>query len=541
MLNSNEASRKIKEDKYKILRMSLILASESDPDAISDFETSAREIDSMNQEVFENEISKKYYETKTLEEEKDRLENLITFIESRVFQRDALKEDYYNVTGIQLTGLEPVRDEDRLFQYKDRLSYIKEYLNNMIEIENANSDIEKYNKELEEAYNDKTENEKNNLEYENELLELFKKIVDSDIYSLENKDKIDNELDKINPSILESKKSLDIFNKSFTSLKKAGISGREEREYYSYVVNARNDYYSKMEKYFLLSLFRLIIVVDNTFEQVFNKRNKIKEILSDRESLRANLEINNEDILQPLVKVLDKQYNEIKIQANNITNITSLKEKIDNREEDLERYNDDNQKLEIISLLREYHIIEDFEEPILENNTDDIYNFSEMLDLNDTDIKDSDNEIEEITDNMVISVKDSASLDIIKAREKAKSVMIKVGKMLEESSKEQTIETPEMSSDKKEITSPVVSNTNNIPPTQPIQSQNNEINNINIPGETPISEELELPSYDDLPTVSSLTSKSNSNENLPNNNTTSFWGNEIDSFEFPDLNSWGDK
>lgn len=539
MLNSNESSRKIKEDKYKILRMSLILANESDPDAISDFETSAREIDAMNQEVFENEISKKYYKTKTLEKEKERLENLISFIESRVFQRDALKDDFYNVTGIPLTALEPIRDEDRLFQYKDRLNYINEYLDNMNNIEKANKDIEEFGIQLEEAQNTKEENEEQNFKYENELLELFKKVTDSDICSLNSKDSIDNELDKINPSILDSKKSLDIFNKSFNSLKKAGISGKEEREYYSYVVNARKDYYSKMEKYFLLSLYRTIITINNNFEEVFNKRNKIKEILADRESLRANLEINTEDILLPITKILNRQYEEIKIQAENINNITYLKEKIDTRKEELEKYKDDNQKIEIISLLREYNLIEEYEEEhqIEDDSSDDLYDFSKTFDFAETNYELTEPISEEIADNMIVSVKDSTSLDIISAREKAKSVMIKVGKMLEETGKEKPIQKEIEISNNKINDNNAIANNNQLNKNITVPNDN-----LKIQDDSNTIDELELPTFDDLPTVSSLTSKTNttSNSTTPNS-TTSFWGNEVDNFEFPDLNNWSDK
>ena len=61
-------------------------------------------------------------------------------------------------------------------------------------------------------------------------------------------------------------------------------------------------------------------------------------------------------------------------------------------------------------------------------------------------------------------------------------------------------------------------------------------------------EELNLPKFDDLPTVSSLTKdgsiKNENNSQEPvtvNSNVSSFWGNDADDFEFPEINSWGDK
>ena len=49
--NENNSSRKIKENKYKILRMSLLLGTDTDKEeTINNFEDAAREIDFMNNE-----------------------------------------------------------------------------------------------------------------------------------------------------------------------------------------------------------------------------------------------------------------------------------------------------------------------------------------------------------------------------------------------------------------------------------------------------------------------------------------------------------
>ena len=57
-------NNKIKENKYKILRMSLILGSDDNrEDTINNFEESAREIDAMNDETYLSEIEGKFYDT----------------------------------------------------------------------------------------------------------------------------------------------------------------------------------------------------------------------------------------------------------------------------------------------------------------------------------------------------------------------------------------------------------------------------------------------------------------------------------------------
>ncbi len=537
MDTSIDTSKKIKEDKYKILRMSLILGnSDGDTEAVSDFETSAREIDTMNQDAYLEELDSKYYDTLSLEEEKARLEDLIAFIEGRIAQRDALKEDFYNVTGHSLANLDPIKDGDRVIEYKNRLQYINRYLDNMKVIENTTQSKEKYESDLEQAYKDKDNSEENNIKLEKDLADLFKKLVNDKSVLLRNIQEIDAELESINPSIVESKKTLNIFDKSFRSLKKAGIAGKEEKEYYSYVTNARLDYYSKMEKYYFLTLYRFIFVINSDFESIFKKRSKIKEILSDRTSLRANLEIVEDDRFSKLYNLLDQQYDEIVKEKDNIDNIESLKEKIKACEEELDNYKEDNNRPEILTLLKEFCLIDkDEDEEDYSNNYSDVsslelepedtYNIDDIIKNDKEEVLDNsieaeeENDEEKVLDNEVVSIREPVSIDIIKVMEKAKSVMLRVGKMLNPTENNNTEET------KEEIPAEAVSNNDNYE-----------------------EEELNLPKFDDLPTVSSLTKdgsiKNENNSQEPvtvNSNVSSFWGNDADDFEFPEINSWGDK
>jgi hypothetical protein len=523
VINDNDASRKIKEDKYKILRMSLILGNTvNDKESLDDFETSAREIDAMNQETYLDDLDSKYYDTLSLEEESKRLEDLVSFVEGRLAQRKALQEDFYNVAGYSLNDLDSIKDEDRIYEYKNRLQYIDRYLNNMKVIEQTTKDMKEYQEDLDKAYSNKDISEENNIKLEKDLADLFKKIVSDDSIILRNTQEIDQELNEINPNILESKKTLDIFNKSFNTLKKAGISGREEKEYYSYVTNARIDYYSKMERFFLLSLYRLIFVINNEFEDIYNKRNKIKEILDDRTSLRANLEVVEDDRLSKLYNLLNQQYDIIMEEEENIKNIGILKEKINNCQEELSNYEEDNQRPEILTLLKEFCLID--------KENDNIVDDSKIVSNDAIDAYDlKEDKEDKYLDNEVVEVREPISLDIIKVSEKAKNVMLRVGNMLN----------PEINSEKKnteEITEPKIEE-------EPVVSPIEEINNIELNS----NEEINLPSFDDLPTVSSLTSQGNikpiesEKPSIVNNSgMTSFWGDNGNDFEFPDINNWGD-
>ena len=70
MMQDSINSNKIKENKYKILRMSLLLGNGDDrEDTINNFEDAAREIDSMNDDIYLKDLEGKFYDTLTLEEE----------------------------------------------------------------------------------------------------------------------------------------------------------------------------------------------------------------------------------------------------------------------------------------------------------------------------------------------------------------------------------------------------------------------------------------------------------------------------------------
>ena len=173
-------NNKIKENKYKILRMSLILGSdENREETINNFEESAREIDAMNDETYLRELEEKFYDTLKLEEEEKKLEVLVDYIGGRVEQRISLLSDFANITGYDLSNLPPIKYYDKLDDYKERLKYIREYLSNNERITNLNQEIEEAETKLKESYENKATSEEHNARNE-EILQSFISSVTSD-------------------------------------------------------------------------------------------------------------------------------------------------------------------------------------------------------------------------------------------------------------------------------------------------------------------------------------------------------------------------
>ncbi len=359
------SSNKIKENKYKILRMSLLLGrGEDQEETLTNFEEAARDIDAMNNEIYLRDLEGKFYDTLKLEEEEKKLAVLVDYIGGRVEQRISLLSDFANVTGYDLTNLPPIQYYDKLDDYKDRLKYIREYLNNIQEMEVLNQEIETAETKLKEAYLNKATAEDYNVRNEEILLNKFENILKSTTLKEINKDNIDVKLNEIIATTEDSKKSLDIFNKSFATLSGSGISYEEEQEYKSYVDNAKVVYYENKEQEYLLRIYKYLLKSETEYNSILGKREAINDILYERINLRKELEVKEADILNNLYDLLERQYEDIKHQKDNIENIDMLNDSINQKKEKLNDLELDNQKVEILALLREFCLIDTYvEEP----------------------------------------------------------------------------------------------------------------------------------------------------------------------------------
>lgn len=487
------SSNKIKENKYKILRMSLLLGrGENQEETLTNFEEAAREIDAMNDEIYQKDLEGKFYDTLTLEEEEKKLSILVDYIGGRVEQRISLLSDFSNVTGYDLMNLPPIKYYDKLDDYKERLKYIREYLNNTEEIKELDKKIEENEKKLKEAYLNKATAEEYNTRNEEILLNKFENILKTTNLSEVNETNIEQKLSSVDNAVLDSQKSLDIFNKSFATLSGSGISLEEEQEYKSYVENAKEVFYANKEQQYLLEIYQYLLKNETEYNAILEKREKMNKILSERLSLRKELEVKDSDILNNLYDLLERQYEDIKHQKNNIETIDNLTDSIEKYKEKLNDLEIDNQKVEILALLREFCLIDTYtESPSLEqnnekkeelsipeepkpeetpipkiedsipeevnhsesiseekpSNTSDIFNIKLPEKTEEEPTKD-DSPVEKHEDNEVISVETPTHIDLEYIHAKASKVMQRVGEMLGIKTKETKIVSVE---EKKEV------------------------------------------------------------------------------------------
>lgn len=440
---------------YKILRMNIILA-RSNGDVVSEetiqnFEEAARKIDDADNRKYDEKTKDLYYTTKSLDEESERLEKLINIIDRRVDGRNRLIKDFKETTGRDLEALNDINDEDKILEYKDRYDNIMTYLSNKETISKIEEELNELREDLDKNLEYKSEDEKNNSVLEDDLLIAFKSSVTNTNYSkVINSTDIDLDIKNIEPEIDEQLKTLNTFDNAYNNLLRAGISHESEKEYSAYVSEAKKAYYDIKEEEFLLRLFKIISDSKSEYSELFNKRDELDSVLEERLKLRVDLGVSDEDILSNVYNVIDKQNKIIVKEKNVIDNITEIEDTIKFKETRLNELNDDNKRVEILALLKEYGIIDTYDEEVKDEIKDEVVEDNyvgeevkvseeepkEEVENNEVIVEEEvkDDKVEEVdakVPNMVVDVKDPyPTLNVGFARSKADTVMRRVGRSL---------------------------------------------------------------------------------------------------------------
>lgn len=421
MLKHDESltdKEKVKLDLYKILRMSVLLSQdEVDELTLSKFKDASINLDKMYTEDYEEKLESMFYSTSTLEEEVERLKKLVEFIKDRIEQRKSLQSDYKNVTGKELNDLEYIEKSSELDLYEKRLNLIKSYLDNSRTIEVNKKELTYLEDELSNEFDKKKSNEEKNVNLEDKLYtDYINTLYEMDLQSLTKVEDIDEELNKIAKEINEAKDQKDTFVTAFDNLKTSGISGDLELEYASYVENSKRNYYYVKEKEILLKLYELIEKKEKEYSNLFTKRTNVKTLLKERLTLRKEMNIKEKDLLLPIYDLVEEQSHEIEEEKSNTDNINVLTERIKLKENRLEELNKEVKRPEVLSILKEFHLIDTYDHD--DESLDKDYLFEDekeeqpeqLEDLVKEDILETEPEIEESkTDSLFKDLMDEAN------------------------------------------------------------------------------------------------------------------------------------
>lgn len=327
-------------------------------DVLINYEKYAKKIDNIYNEEFEKEVRPLITPSKTIEEEKDRLEKLIKLLEDRLEKRNDLEDRYYLATGDYISGLQIVISDKELDEKRERLSLINRYLETNSEIESVHDSIAKLKVMLSEEEEKKEDYKGKNQIMEDDLYSEFMKVIKEDNnYNNITEDNIDEELNNIKALVKESKETLDVTRDSVKNLITSGL----EDDYSSYVEEAEKSYFVIKNKELFLKLYKLVNVFEDDFNGIFTKRDNIKEILEERKNLRGDLSITDIDELASFEKKVLEQFSVTEKEKEVLDNISNYTSRIEFKESRLDELEHDNNSVEILAILREFNLIDTYD------------------------------------------------------------------------------------------------------------------------------------------------------------------------------------
>ncbi len=400
-------------------------------DVLINYEKYAKKIDNIYNEEFEKEVRPLITPSKTIEEEKDRLEKLIKLLEDRLEKRNDLEDRYYLATGDYISGLQIVISDKELDEKRERLSLINRYLETNSEIESVHDSIAKLKVLLSEEEEKKEDYKGKNQIMEDDLYSEFMKVIKEDnTYNNITEDNIDEELNNIKSLVKESKETLDVTRDSVKNLITSGL----EDDYSSYVDEAEKSYFVIKNKELFLKLYKLVNTFEDDFNGIFTKRDNIEEILDERKSLREDLSITDIDELTSFEKKVLEQISVTDKEKEVLDNISNYTSRIEFKESRLDELEHDNNSVEILAILREFNLIDTYDS---DEYGSDVESTEVASDEAKEEVKEEESQIEEPIVKEVIDpyrikeVRDAPlTLNLGLAKLKGEAVREKVNKKL---------------------------------------------------------------------------------------------------------------
>lgn len=420
-LNSFENLCKIFETRIKLDKEKNI---ETPPDVLINYEKYSKKIDSIYNSKFEKEIKPLIVPAVTIEKEEERLGKLISLLKSRLEKREELENRFYLITGRYIKGLQLVVSESEFEDKKNRLETITKYLDTRNEINTVNESISELKDKLSDEVAKQDEYIKKNKIMEDELYNSFKDVISNDDYlSKLNEDDIDTEIAMVIDKVKDNKETLDVTKDSVNSLM---ISGDND-DYASYIEDAERSYFTWKNRELLLKIYSLVVKFEDNYNDLFEKRDKINKIIRNRRSIKDNLTIEVTDNFSSFEDVLKEQLDVLKNEKEVLENVSNYTNRISFKEERLSELEEANNSVEILSILREYGLIDTYD------NKEELEEVPLETPELEEDNGDEEEEIfvKEINPYRIVDVIDyPKSLNIGLARLKGESVREKVNKKL---------------------------------------------------------------------------------------------------------------
>lgn len=504
-LNSFENLCKIFETRIKLDKEKNI---ETPPDVLINYEKYSKKIDSIYNSKFEKEIKPLIVPAVTIEKEEERLGKLISLLKSRLEKREELENRFYLTTGRYIKGLQLVVSESEFEDKKNRLETITKYLDTRNEINTVNESISELKDKLSDEVAKQDEYIKKNKIMEDELYNSFKDVISNDDYlSKLNEDDIDTEIAMVIDKVKDNKETLDVTKDSVNSLM---ISGDND-DYASYIEDAERSYFTWKNRELLLKIYSLVVKFEDNYNDLFEKRDKINKIVRNRRSIKDNLTIEVTDNFSSFEDVLKEQLDVLKNEKEVLENVSNYTNRISFKEERLSELEEANNSVEILSILREYGLIDTYD------NKEELEEVPLETPELEEDNGDEEEEIfvKEINPYRIVDVIDyPKSLNIGLARLKGESVREKVNKKLNPTIKAPTFDdiTNEIDNSKEED--------------KVIDTSNNDLVDDKKLDNEGVKEDIVTPTWD-IPKKEDIIKKDDTDIKVINDDNIPVWGSNI--------------
>ena len=517
-LNSFENLCKIFETRIKLDKEKNI---ETPPDVLINYEKYSKKIDSIYNSKFEKEIKPLIVPAVTIEKEEERLGKLISLLKSRLEKREELENRFYLTTGRYIKGLQLVVSESEFEDKKNRLETITKYLDTRNEINTVNESISELKDKLSDEVAKQDEYIKKNKIMEDELYNTFKDVISNDDYlSKLNEDDIDTEIAMVIDKVKDNKETLDVTKDSVNSLM---ISGDND-DYASYIEDAERSYFTWKNRELLLKVYSLVIKFEDNYNDLFEKRDKINKIIRNRRSIKDNLTIEVTDNFSSFEDVLKEQLDVLKNEKEVLENVSNYTNRISFKEERLSELEEANNSVEILSILREYGLIDTYD------NKEELEEVPLETPELEEDNGDEEEEIfvKEINPYRIVDVIDyPKSLNIGLARLKGESVREKVNKKLNPTIKAPTFDdiTNEIDNSKEE--DKVIDTSNNdLVDDKKLDNEGVKEDIVTSTWDIPKKEEAVTPTWE-VPKKEDIIKKDDTDVKVINDDNIPVWGSNI--------------
>lgn len=324
---------------YDMLLASLEYCDESDKkDIYIELDKLEENILNATNDIYEEFYNKLENITSTLiDEEKERLTNIISLIEDRIKYVNDSKEKHKKVTGT-LVETSNVLGESELSDYKKRVEIINKYKQNMKLKQELNKEISVLEEKEKVCLSKLKANDKINIELEEKMQEILTKSFNAmDLYNL-----------------LERTDEIELAYKELSFAKEKALENVESARKNSnneLIVECQNmlesitlEYDKYFEKKMLLELLNIYDKKVDNYDELLAKREKMQDIF---------MNIENSDFYKLVSSEMNKQYNTIKIEEQDVKTYRGIVSDLEERKQKIEEIDFENNSDEFKVILEE--------------------------------------------------------------------------------------------------------------------------------------------------------------------------------------------